>query len=114
GIGLSRVGEREDVGRIEEVEEGMSVARGLRETMIEAAAARACHVGHDAVEDLAIAFVSIESVIEIRAKKTAALRDAERERAIDRPFRNRDGIRGSVFQERDRVPDRRGSESHDR
>jgi hypothetical protein len=81
---LRDVAEREDIGRIEEVEIRVAVARRLREAMVEAAAARAGDVRYDAVEHLAVRLVAIEPVVEILAQEAAALRDAERSRARDR------------------------------
>ena len=89
-IALGQIGEGKDVGRIEEVQVRMAVARRLREPMVEAAAAGAGDVRDDAVEDLAIALVSVEAVIQVGAEESAALRDAERERARDRRRRNRE------------------------
>ena len=92
----------------------MAVARRLREAMVEAAAPGAGDVRNHAVEHLAVAFVAVEPVVEIRAQEPAALRHAERERARDRRRRDRPGVCRRVFQHRDHVADRRGPEADDR
>ena len=113
-IGFRRVGEREDVRRVEEVQVRMSVARRLREAVVEAAASRAGDVRHHAVEHLAVAFVAVESVVEIRAEKPSALRDAESDRTPNRTGRNGPRVGRLVLQHRDRVADRRRSQAHER
>ena len=50
GFGLFPVGEWENVGRIQEVHIRMRVARGLRETVVEAAAPASGNMRHDPVK----------------------------------------------------------------
>ena len=70
------IGERKDIGREEDRRGGLRVARGLSETIVEAAAAGSGNVGEDAVERNASIFVGIESLIEEVAEEAAVLRDA--------------------------------------
>jgi hypothetical protein len=58
GVFLGQVCEREDIGGIEGVQEGVAVARGLGEADIEAPASRACDMRDDAVENLAVLLVA--------------------------------------------------------
>src|SRR5688572_10930971 len=113
-IGLLGIGERKDVGRVEEVDERMRVARGLREAMVEAAAAAAGDVRHHAIEDLAMHFVFVEAVIEIGAEETAALRDAERDAALDGSARQAELRSAAVLDLRDRVAHRRRAHAYER
>jgi hypothetical protein len=87
-IFLRDVREWKDVGRIEEVDERVAVARGLRETVVEAAAAGAGNLRNHAVEDFPVVLAAVESVIQVGPKESAALRDAESRRAADRACRN--------------------------
>ena len=113
-VALRDVGERKDVGRIEEVEIRVAVPRRLREAVIEAAAAGARHLCDHAVEHLAVAFVLVEAVVEVRAKKSAALRNAERQRTVYRAGRNRQRAGRRVLQHRDHVADRCRPQPHER
>src|SRR5438067_11592874 len=88
-IGLGGVGERKDIGRLEEVEIRMAVARRLGEAMIEAAPPGTGHVRDDAVEDLAILFVAIEPVVQIYPQEAAALRHAKGQCPANRSGRYR-------------------------
>ncbi len=87
-IFLDRVRKWKDVGRVEEVQIRMAIPRRLREPVIEAAAAGPRDMGDHTVEHLAIALVSIEPVVQVRAQEAAALRNAESDRACDRRRRN--------------------------
>ena len=91
----------------------MAVAGSLREAQIEAAAAGAGHVRHDAVEHLAAPLVFVEPIVQVRPQEAPALRHAERNRALDRPRRNRQRIGRRVFQVRDHVAHGRGTHAHD-
>src|ERR1022692_4915775 len=84
GVGFRQVGEGKDVGRVEGVEERMSVAGGLREAVIETTEAAAGHVGHHAVEGCLAALIVVESVLEELAQEASALRDAEADDALHR------------------------------
>ena len=75
----------------------MGIARGLREPVIEAAAAGSCHVRDDAIEHLAVGLISIESIVEIGPEETAALRDAKRRRPLDGAAWNRSMRRVMTF-----------------
>ena len=88
-IDLFYVGEREDVGRVEEIHVGMGVAGRLRKAMIEAASAGAGDVGDDTVENTASGLITVESVIEECSQEASALGDAKAQRAVNRAFGNR-------------------------
>src|SRR5687767_10617607 len=82
--------------------------------MVEAAAAAAGHVRHHAVEHLAMGLVLIEAVIEEGAEKAAALRDPERNAALDRALRQTKLGGAAVLDLRDRIPHGRGTDANDR
>ena len=104
-----------DVGRIELVQKRMAVARGLCEAQVEAAAAGAGDMRHHAVEHLAVPLVFVEPVVEIGSQEASALRDAERDRALNRAGRNRQGHRRTAyFRCDDRIADRRRSRADHR
>src|SRR5690606_33543724 len=83
GIFLHNVAEREDVSWIEEVQVWMGVARGLRETVIEAASPAAGHMRQHAVDRTPALLVLIEPVVEQRPQEAAALRSPEADRALN-------------------------------
>jgi hypothetical protein len=91
----------------------MSITRGLREALIEAAAAGAADVRPDAVKDLAAVFVGVEALIQKMPQKTAVLRDAKSQRPRQMHSAQR-GIGGavSIFQKRSEVA--HGGEPHTR
>ena len=82
-IGLLHIGEGEDVRRVELVHVGVGVARGLREAVVEAAAAAAGHVGDHPVEHPAALFVAVEPVEHEGPQEAAALGDPEADGAGD-------------------------------
>src|SRR5215510_10581974 len=81
-VGLLQIGERKDVGRIEERREGAGVAGRLGEAMIEATVAASRDVRVDGVENLPVFFVGVEALIDEVAKVAAGLRDAESQRRL--------------------------------
>src|SRR5690242_16274706 len=83
----------------------MAVARGLRESKVEAASPGAGNMGHHAIEYLSVPLVLVEPVIQIRAQESAALRNTEADRAVNGAGGNRPGVRRGVLQHRDRVAD---------
>ena len=108
-VRLRQVGEREEVGRIEERRDRLRVAGRLREAVVEAADARARDVDEEAVEDAPALLVGVESLREEVAQEPADLRDAD---AVD-ATRRRDDV-GVVLEVRGRVADRREPETgHD-
>ena len=70
------IGERKNVGRKEDRRSGLRVARRLRETIVEAAAARSGDVREDAVERDPAIFVGVESLVEKVAQEASVLRNA--------------------------------------
>src|SRR5438477_467437 len=82
-IQLGDVGEREDIRRVEEVQVRVAIPRGLCESMIEASPAASRNVRHHAVEDFPVRLILIETVVQIGAQETSALRNSERDRALD-------------------------------
>ena len=114
GVALRDIGERKDVRGIEEIQVRVAVPGGLCETVIEAAPARSGNLSDDAIEHLAVAFVPVETVVEVSSEKSAALRNAERQRAVDRPGRNRPRAGRRVLQHGDHVANRRWPQSHER
>ena len=64
---LHHIREREDIRRVEKIQEGVGVAGRLREAVVEAAAPAASHVREHAVEDPPLALVAVEAVVEERA-----------------------------------------------
>ena len=105
GIGLRLKRERKDVGRIEKIEEGARVTRGLREPVIEAAAPAARDVRPDSVKHLLALLAGVESVVEELAQKSPALRGTDRNGMLV-PF--------LVLQVRDVVPNARGTQAGQR
>ena len=91
---------------IEEIEVRVAVPGRLRETVIEAAAPRSGNLSDDAIEHLAVAFVLVETVVQVGSEKSAALRNAERQRAVNRTGRNRPRVGRRVLQHRDHVANR--------
>src|SRR5918995_5968407 len=85
----------------------MTIARGLREAKVEAAATASSDMRHHAVEHFAAALVFVESVIEVRSQEAAALRNTKGDGALYRARRYRQLISGRVLQMRDRVAHRR-------
>ena len=79
-----RVGEGKNVRWEKERRGGLSVARWLREAVIEAASARAGNVSEDTVDGDTAVLVGVESLIEEVAKKAAVLRNAFNEDAGNR------------------------------
>jgi len=77
GIGFRKIGERKKIGRKEEAGERLSVARRLRETMIETASACAGNVSDDAVHHLTALLVGVEILIEKMTEKAPALGNAD-------------------------------------
>src|SRR5580692_5609355 len=67
------IGERRDVGRIKDVQEGMAIARWLRESSVEAAAPRARDYRPHSVENSRVFLILVESVVKEAAQKSAAL-----------------------------------------
>ena len=113
GIELRHIAERKDIRRVKEIQIRMSIARGLCEAMIEAAAAAAGHVRHHSVERLSMRFVFVEAVIKIRAQKTAALRNTERDRLPDVALFDRQFRSAAILQLRNRIADRSRTEADD-
>ena len=109
-VGLRKVGKREDVSRVEEVDEGVGVARRLGEAMVEAAAAASRDVSDDAIEHLAAGLVLVEAVEQERPEESSALRDPERQGVIDGALGNRERVERAVLQTRDEVADAGGPE----
>ena len=50
GFGLFPVGERKYIRRMQEIHVGMGIARGLRETVVEASTPAPCNMRHDPVK----------------------------------------------------------------
>src|SRR5262249_54798354 len=96
GIGLGRVGEREQIDRKENVEELQRVARRLAEAVIERSSTGAADRIEAAVEDLAPLLVGVESLIQEVAQEAPALRDAPADR--EPKARRRVGGRRVVLQ----------------
>src|SRR5258707_11067404 len=74
---------------MEDAGHGLGVARRLRESMVKAATASACHVRDHAVHYLTAFFVGIEILIKIVPEIASALRDADGIHA----FYRSDGLR---------------------
>ena len=87
GVVLRDVGEREDVARVELVQERVPVARRLGEAVVEAAAPAAGDVRHDAVERAAGPLVAVVAVVEERAQEAPALRHPPGDGVVDRARR---------------------------
>ena len=101
GIFFRHVRERKDVSRIEEVHHRMAVARWLGETVIEAAPARPGDVRPHSVENSAILFIAVESVIDKGAQEASALRTAEADGSFHGVLHVAEQGRGpAVFEER--------------
>src|SRR5262245_52331339 len=95
----------------------MSVSRGLREAVIEAAASTAGDVRQDAVEHLPALLIGVEAVVEKRAQESPALRDAEAVGVLDEAAlvgQSRHVVARTVLEKRHEVADRGGSEPNDR
>src|SRR5580658_8497061 len=106
--------EGRNVDRVEDIQEGMTVARGLRKALIETTAAAAADLRPDAVEDLAVFFVFIETLIHEGAEKAAALRDAEGDAALEVVVLIAEqGFRAAVLEERGEVTHGGGAETGD-
>ena len=103
GVGLCHVGEREDVGGVELVQERMSVPGRLGEPVVEAAAAATGDVRHHAVKRLPLRLVGVEPVIEEGAQEPAALRDPPRDGPIERAGWDRQLRRRRILEVRDGV-----------
>src|ERR1700683_3112792 len=96
--------EGRNVDRVEDIQEGMAVARGLRKALIETTPAAAADLRPDAVEDLAVFFVFIETLIDEGAQKAAALRDAEGDAPLEVVVLIAEqGFRAAVLEERGEV-----------
>ena len=78
-VGRGKVGEREDVDRIEGRHDLPGIARGLGEAVVEVTAAGAGDVDQQAIENLAAFFVGVETFVNQVAKEAAALGNAEAE-----------------------------------
>src|SRR5262249_14514902 len=83
GIRLLQIREREQVNRIQRVEEWMSVTRGLREALIETAAPPTRDVGPDPIQRDVPLLILIESEVEPVAQKSSALREHVRDRTAE-------------------------------
>ena len=73
GVQLLDVGEGKDIDRIEEARERTSRSRGQRKPIVKTSTASAGDVRHHAIEYLPMRFILIETVVEIRTEKSAAL-----------------------------------------
>src|ERR1700722_3534391 len=73
---LGLIGEGKNIGREENGRSRLCVARWLSESVIEAAAARSCHVGQNAVKRDPSLFVGVETLIEKVAQEPSILRNA--------------------------------------
>src|SRR5262245_10878680 len=89
GIELGDVCKRKSIYRIKEIRPRIDISRCLRKAYVESSAAAAGHVSHHTIEDLSMGFIFIESVIEVGAKKPAALRNSKSNGAFDRALRHR-------------------------
>src|SRR3972149_6112960 len=111
-IGLRHVGKRKDVGGMKEIDVGMSVARSLRETMIEATPSSTRDMSQNAVQNPPVSLVFVEPVVEKGSEEAAALRNAEGQAALYRPSGNSESLGRAVLQVGKDVPNPRRPETH--
>ncbi len=104
-----QVGEREQVGRIEDRVHRLCVPGGLGKAMVEATAAGAGDVGHHAVEGDPAGFVRVEPLIEQVTQEASRLRDAEDQCPLHRRHGRWIvfGIRGEIAHGDEAQPDKR-------
>ncbi len=76
GVSFGETGEGKDVGGPIDGGDGLGVAGGLGEAVVEAAAAGSADVGEDAVEDDLTGGAGVEALVEEVAEEAAALGDA--------------------------------------
>src|SRR5262245_42619260 len=85
-IELRNVGERKDIHGIEEARKRTCCSGRQRKPIVKAAAAAACDMRHHSIEHLAMTLVLVESIVKIRPKESAALRNSECNSALHRPW----------------------------
>src|ERR1700676_445583 len=107
-IGLGKIGERKKIGGKEDAGERLSVARRLRETMIETLSAGTRHGGGDSVLHLPALLVGVEILVEKMAEKAPTLRNSD---SVDALY----GCRGLriVFQIGEEIADSSQAEASD-
>src|SRR6202521_1035099 len=106
-VSFGEVSVGEHIRREEEAGHGLRVTRGLRESMIETAPARAGHMRNHAVYHLSPLLVGVEVLIEKMAEEAATLRNSYR---IDAADRSR-GL-GIVLEIREEIADRSQPGAH--
>ena len=95
------------------IEKAPARARRLREAVVEAAPRAAGDVRYRAVENLALRFIRIESVVEEGSNQPPALRGAEYDRPFERFGADAELRSAVVLERRDGVADGREPESRD-